>query len=73
MSSRKLSRAMYRIFGLALVVLITGSHSIADPLSERPNILLIVADDLGYSDLGIFGGEINTPNQIGRASCRERV
>jgi arylsulfatase len=28
----------------------------------RPNILLIVADDAGYSDLGSFGGEINTPN-----------
>jgi arylsulfatase len=28
----------------------------------RPNILLIVADDLGYSDLGCFGGEIDTPN-----------
>lgn len=30
--------------------------------AERPNILLIVADDLGYSDLGAFGGEIDTPN-----------
>lgn len=28
----------------------------------RPNILVIVADDLGYSDLGAFGGEIETPN-----------
>ncbi|HVH42520.1 MAG TPA: arylsulfatase [Labilithrix sp.] len=30
--------------------------------AERPNILLIVADDLGYSDIGAFGGEISTPN-----------
>jgi arylsulfatase len=28
---------------------------------KRPNILLIVADDLGYSDIGSFGGEIATP------------
>lgn len=28
---------------------------------DRPNILLIVADDLGYGDLGVFGGEIETP------------
>ncbi|WP_277873320.1 sulfatase-like hydrolase/transferase [Sphingomonas paeninsulae] len=28
----------------------------------RPNILLIVADDLGFSDLGAFGGEIATPH-----------
>ena len=29
---------------------------------DRPNIVLIVADDLGWSDLGAFGGEIPTPN-----------
>jgi len=29
---------------------------------SRPNILLLVADDLGYQDLGIFGGDISTPN-----------
>lgn len=29
---------------------------------KRPNVLLIVADDLGFSDLGAFGGEIDTPN-----------
>jgi arylsulfatase len=29
--------------------------------AKKPNILLIVADDLGYSDLGCYGGEISTP------------
>jgi arylsulfatase len=28
----------------------------------RPNVLIIVADDMGYSDLGCYGGEIATPN-----------
>lgn len=29
---------------------------------ERPNILVILTDDMGFSDLGCFGGEIETPN-----------
>ena len=29
--------------------------------AKRPNVLMIVADDLGYSDIGAFGGEIATP------------
>jgi arylsulfatase A-like enzyme len=35
----------------------SGRQSVASP-----NILLIVADDLGYSDVGVFGGAIATPN-----------
>ena len=29
---------------------------------KRPNILLILNDDMGYSDLGCYGGEVQTPN-----------
>ena len=29
---------------------------------ERPNIILIMADDMGFSDIGCYGGEVNTPN-----------
>ena len=29
---------------------------------QRPNILLVVADDMGWTDLGCFGSEIETPN-----------
>ncbi len=35
---------------------------ITEKINEEPNILLIIADDLGYSDLGCYGSEISTPN-----------
>jgi len=62
---------MWRIF--SLVVLLSACSQDEDPgtalsaenaqdIQSRPNILLVVADDLGYSDIGAFGSEILTPN-----------
>lgn len=45
---------------LSFVFLLGGVSSVG--AQEKPNIILILADDLGYSDIGCYGGEIATPN-----------
>ena len=39
---------------------------------RRPNIVLIVTDDMGYADIGAFGGEIATPNMDALANAGVR-
>ncbi len=51
---------------LIVQAILVATSAIAVPLLaggvNRPNILLVMVDDMGFSDLGCYGGEIDTPN-----------
>ena len=49
-----------RVSALILLLWLAAGNAAAQ--DKRPNILLIVADDMGWSDAGVYGGEIFTPN-----------
>ncbi|WDE98924.1 arylsulfatase [Lentisphaera profundi] len=46
---------------MALLLIVTTVSATELDTSKSPNILLVLVDDMGYSDLGCYGGEINTP------------
>ena len=47
---------------LAAGLLLGCNQQVRSGRRRRPNILLIMADDIGYSDIGCYGGEIRTPH-----------
>jgi len=51
-------RKSFWTLGLALAICAVASAAV----TKRPNIVVLVADDRGVTDLGAFGGEINTPH-----------
>src|SRR6185437_6587306 len=57
----------FKFFIAALSFLIfirnyTNAQDIKNRKDKRPNIIIILADDMGFSDIGCYGGEIHTPN-----------
>jgi arylsulfatase A-like enzyme len=60
-ASQNWTRAMLGAIGMVLALIAPAIASAAD-VPRRPNIVIILADDMGFADMGSFGGEIKTPN-----------
>ena len=47
---------------LACTLLVGSAPGASGRLEAKPDIILIMSDDMGFSDIGCYGGEINTPH-----------
>ena len=68
------SRFMSTFLAAALILFFSGAGKPANK-GSRPNIIYILADDMGYSDIGAYGGEVNTPhlNALGSEGIRMKT
>jgi len=66
-------RLLYATALTAALVAASAEQATAQTASKRQNIVLILADDLGYSDIAPFGGEIETPNLTALAKSGIRM
>ena len=55
-------KSIHTVLFISMLIWGCGTDNSSKITLQKPNILLVVADDLGYTDLGSFGGEIRTPN-----------
>src|SRR5689334_13831562 len=53
---------MMRIASALLLFMVLAIEPADGQSPSRPNIVIILADDVGFSDIGCYGGEIHTPN-----------
>lgn len=60
----RMNNMMLIALGIFAATAITVPQNVAaqKKSTKKPNFVLVMADDLGFSDLGCYGGEINTPN-----------
>ena len=64
-ASARSRREFLRTVGLGAAAMMAPGFTrgtVAAENSRKPNIIVILADDMGFSDLGCYGGEIHTPN-----------
>jgi arylsulfatase A-like enzyme len=64
MKEKVMKDKMFTLYSVVLGLLLIAwgpTESLAEAAGGKPNVVLILADDMGWSDLGSYGGEIETP------------